>query len=82
MVVDGWTCAMNDTSRNRSSLFPPTATWAFLIITNMLTAALGTVLAGRAVEALLRAERATFAQAWRLRQFLPEIRPEETRRAR
>jgi hypothetical protein len=31
------------------------------------------LLVGRAVAALVRAERRLFTQAWRLRQFLPEL---------
>ncbi len=53
--------------------FPERATWAFLLITNCLTIVLANVLVGRAVSALLRAERRLFTQAWRLRQFLPEL---------
>jgi len=56
---------------------PEGPTWAFLIVTNMLTIAMGSILTGRAVEALLAAERHTFAQAWRLRQFLPEMHAPE-----
>ncbi len=52
---------------------PERATWAFLLVTNCLTVVLANVLVGRAVAALLRAERRLFTQAWRLRQFLPEL---------
>ncbi len=52
---------------------PERATWAFLLMGNCLTLVIGNVLVGRAVDALLRAERRLFTQAWRLRQFLPEL---------
>jgi serine/threonine-protein kinase len=54
---------------------PNRATWAFLLATNCLTIVLANLLVGRAVTALLRAERRLFTQAWRLRQFLPELAP-------
>lgn len=54
---------------------PERATWAFLLATNCLTIVLANLLVGRAVTALLRAERRLFTQAWRLRQFLPELAP-------
>jgi hypothetical protein len=52
---------------------PERATWAFLLMANCLTVVIANVLVGRAVAALLRAERRLFTQAWRLRQFLPEL---------
>jgi serine/threonine-protein kinase len=58
--------------------FPERATWAFLLATNCLTIVLANLLVGRAVSALLRAERRLFTQAWRLRQFLPELAPGTT----
>ena len=54
---------------------PERATWAFLIIGNCLTVVIANLLVGRAVAALLKAERRLFTQAWRLRQFLPELTP-------
>jgi serine/threonine-protein kinase len=54
---------------------PERATWAFLLVINGLTVVMANVLVGRAVAALLRAERRLFTQAWRLRQFLPELAP-------
>jgi serine/threonine-protein kinase len=53
--------------------FPERATWAFLLVANCLTVIVANLLVGRAVAALLRAERRLFTQAWRLRQFLPEL---------
>ena len=58
---------------------PPRATWAFLLITNAATVVMANILVGRAVGTLLRAERRLFTQAWRLRQFLPELSDEERR---
>jgi serine/threonine-protein kinase len=52
---------------------PERATWAFLLVANCLTVLVANLLVGRAVAALLRAERRLFTQAWRLRQFLPEL---------
>jgi eukaryotic-like serine/threonine-protein kinase len=52
---------------------PERATWAFLLMGNCLTVVIANLLVGRAVAALLRAERRLFTQAWRLRQFLPEL---------
>jgi serine/threonine-protein kinase len=52
---------------------PERATWAFLLVGNCLTVVIANLLVGRAVAALLRAERRLFTQAWRLRQFLPEL---------
>jgi hypothetical protein len=54
---------------------PERATWAFLLVVNCLTVVVANLLVGRAVSALLRAERRLFTQAWRLRQFLPELAP-------
>jgi len=54
---------------------PERATWAFLLVGNCLTVVIANLLVGRAVAALLRAERRLFTQAWRLRQFLPELTP-------
>jgi tRNA A-37 threonylcarbamoyl transferase component Bud32 len=54
---------------------PERATWAFLLFSNCLTVVVANLLVGRAVSALLRAERRLFTQAWRLRQFLPELAP-------
>jgi serine/threonine-protein kinase len=56
---------------------PERATWAFLLVANCLTVVVANVLVGRAVSALLRAERRLFTQAWRLRQFLPELAPQD-----
>jgi hypothetical protein len=56
---------------------PPRATWAFLLVANCLTVVVANLLVGRAVSALLRAERRLFTQAWRLRQFLPELAPQD-----
>ncbi len=56
---------------------PERATWAFLLMGNCLTVVIANVLVGRAVAALLRAERRLFTQAWRLRQFLPELTQRE-----
>ncbi|HEX6245276.1 MAG TPA: protein kinase [Polyangiales bacterium] len=58
--------------------FPERATWAFLLVANCLTVIVANLLVGRAVAALTRAEHRLFTQAWRLRQFLPELqrRPE------
>lgn len=53
--------------------FPERATWAYLLVANCLTVVIANLLVGRAVAALLRAERRLFTQAWRLRQFLPEL---------
>jgi eukaryotic-like serine/threonine-protein kinase len=53
--------------------FPGRATWAFLLVANVMTVVVANLLVGRAVARLLRAERRLFAQAWRLRQFLPEL---------
>jgi serine/threonine-protein kinase len=57
---------------------PERATWAFLLVANCLTVIVANLLVGRAVAALTRAEHRLFTQAWRLRQFLPELqrRPE------
>jgi hypothetical protein len=52
---------------------PERATWAYLLVANCLTVVIANLLVGRAVAALLRAERRLFTQAWRLRQFLPEL---------
>jgi tRNA A-37 threonylcarbamoyl transferase component Bud32 len=52
---------------------PERATWAFLLMGNCLTVVIANILVGRAVGTLLRAERRLFNQAWRLRQFLPEL---------
>jgi serine/threonine protein kinase len=60
---------------------PERATWAFLLVANCLTVIVANVLVSRAVSALLRAERRLFTQAWRLRQFLPELAPTERRPA-
>ena len=46
-------------------------TLALLVISAVLTVALTVFGVGRAVDALVRAERRNFAQAWRLRQILP-----------
>jgi eukaryotic-like serine/threonine-protein kinase len=59
---------------------PERATWAFLLVGNCLTVIIANVLVGRAVAALLRAERRLFTQAWRLRQFLPELTQEQSSR--
>jgi eukaryotic-like serine/threonine-protein kinase len=56
---------------------PERATWAFLLMGNCLTVVIANLLVGRAVAALLRAERRLFTQAWRLRQFLPELTTRE-----
>jgi serine/threonine-protein kinase len=56
---------------------PERATWAFLLMGNCLTVVIANLLVGRAVAALLRAERRLFTQAWRLRQFLPELTQRE-----
>ena len=53
--------------------FPERATWAYLLVANCLTVVIANLLVGRAVAALVRAERRLFTQAWRLRQFLPEL---------
>jgi hypothetical protein len=53
--------------------FPERASWVFLLVANCLTVIVANLLVGRAVGALLRAERRLFTQAWRLRQFLPEL---------
>lgn len=53
--------------------FPERATWAYLLVANCLTVVIGNLLVGRAVASLVRAERRLFTQAWRLRQFLPEL---------
>jgi serine/threonine protein kinase len=58
---------------------PERATWAFLLVANCLTVIVANVLVARAVSALLRAERRLFTQAWRLRQFLPELAPTDKR---
>jgi tRNA A-37 threonylcarbamoyl transferase component Bud32 len=58
---------------------PERATWAFLLMGNCLTVVIANLLVGRAVAALLRAERRLFTQAWRLRQFLPELSAIERR---
>jgi len=58
---------------------PERATWAFLLMGNCLTVVIANLLVGRAVAALLRAERRLFTQAWRLRQFLPELSSIESR---
>lgn len=52
--------------------FPEGATLIMLVASTIMTLVLGNLLAGRAVEALVRAERRLFVQAWRLRQLLPE----------
>ncbi|MET0344496.1 MAG: protein kinase [Polyangiales bacterium] len=52
---------------------PERATWAFLLMVNCLTVVIANLLVSRAVAQLLQAERRLFAQAWRLRQFLPEL---------
>jgi tRNA A-37 threonylcarbamoyl transferase component Bud32 len=52
---------------------PERATWAYLLVANCLTVVIANLLVGRAVAALMRAERRLFTQAWRLRQFLPEL---------
>jgi len=59
--------------------FPARATWAFLLVANCLTVLIANLLVGRAVTRLLRAERRLFTQAWRLRQFLPELAQEQRR---
>jgi tRNA A-37 threonylcarbamoyl transferase component Bud32 len=59
---------------------PERATWAFLLVANCLTVLVANLLVGRAVAALLRAERRLFTQAWRLRQFLPDL-PQQRRTA-
>ncbi len=56
--------------------FPERATWAFLVVANCLTVVIANLLVGRAVASLMRAERRLFTQAWRLRQFLPELSQE------
>jgi len=53
--------------------FPERATWAYILVANCLTVVIANLLVGRAVAALMRAERRLFTQAWRLRQFLPEL---------
>jgi hypothetical protein len=53
--------------------FPPGLTLLFLVLATLMTIVIGSLLVGRAVEALKTAERAQFAQAWRLRQLLPEV---------
>jgi serine/threonine-protein kinase len=52
---------------------PERATWAFLLMVNCLTVVIANVLVSRAVAQVLSAENRLFAQAWRLRQFLPEL---------
>ncbi len=52
--------------------FPPEATLALLFFTSMLQVLSSGFLVGRAVKALTEAERRIFAQAWRLRQLLPQ----------
>ena len=52
---------------------PERATWAFLLMVNVLTVVIANLLVSRAVAQLVNAERKLFAQAWRLRQFLPEL---------
>lgn len=56
--------------------FPERATWAYLVVANCLTVVIANLLVGRAVASLVRAERRLFTQAWRLRQFLPELAQE------
>lgn len=53
--------------------FDETTSLVILSTTAVLTIAITVLGVGRAVEALVQAERAHFAQAWRLRQILPRI---------
>ena len=52
--------------------FPAGATLALLALSAVLTVLTSVLMVGRAVEALVEAERRNFAQAFRLRQLLPE----------
>jgi serine/threonine-protein kinase len=52
--------------------FPPAPTLIVLLLAALLVIVFAGVLAGNAVEALTSAERRLFAQAWRLRQLLPD----------
>jgi serine/threonine protein kinase len=51
--------------------FPPHMTLPTLAVVTLLQMVMPSVLVGRAVQALIEAERSNFAQAWRLRQLLP-----------
>jgi eukaryotic-like serine/threonine-protein kinase len=53
--------------------FSPVASFGFLAFAAALTVVATAVGVGRAVEALVEAERRNFAQAWRLKQILPGV---------
>ena len=53
--------------------FSQDVTLAMLVAATIMTLVLSNLLSGRAVEALVRAERRLFVQAWRLRQLLPSV---------
>ncbi|MFO0549592.1 MAG: serine/threonine-protein kinase [Polyangiaceae bacterium] len=55
----------------RMLAFPPAATLTFLVLTSLMQMLTTSVLVGRAIDAVVRAERKNFAQAYRLRQLLP-----------
>jgi eukaryotic-like serine/threonine-protein kinase len=52
--------------------FPPVISLVLLVVATLMTIVAANVLVGRAVETLKAAERSQFAQAWRLRQLLPD----------
>ncbi|MBP8811857.1 MAG: serine/threonine protein kinase [Kofleriaceae bacterium] len=55
----------------RMTHFPPTATWAFLIVTHTVVIIVGLLYAHRLHRAYLDGERRLQAQAWQLAQLIP-----------
>jgi hypothetical protein len=61
-----------------ATALPGGPTMVFVVLTTALTIVTSTLLVGKATEALVLAERRVFAQAYRLRQMLPEGAAPET----